>query len=112
MLFDIDPGETPRALVLHANAVALILTLLIPVAVALITKRVAATWIKQVATIVLSGAVTLLTNSQLPDGTAVLGLQTMFDWTVTTAIAVVSYLGFWSSTVQVNERAAPGVGIG
>lgn len=111
VLAGLDPGETPRALVIHANVVTFILTLLIPVATALLTRSTAVSWKKAVTTIVLGGAVTLLTVNQLPDGTALLTLQTMFDWLMTTAIAVVTYLGLWKPVLAVNQRIAPDFGI-
>lgn len=99
---------------LTANTTHLILTLLIPLAVAIVTKSTASARVKALVTIVLSAVVSLITASRLPNGTAVLSYQMAYDTVITTAIAVASYLGFWKPTVAVNDQAVvlPKVGLG
>jgi hypothetical protein len=99
-------------MLISTNAVTLILTLLIPVAVATVTKLHLADRWKSVVTIVLSGLVTLITSARTDGGAAVISAQMAFDWTITTAIAITSYVGLWKPVADVNRRFAPGVGIG
>ena len=94
-----------------ANWVALLLTLLIPVAVAIITKAALPAKFKTVVTMVLAAAVVLIRRSQVDGGAAIISTQVAYDWAVTTAIAVASYLGFWAH-LDVNGKAAPGFGLG
>ncbi len=97
---------------ISSNATALLLTLLIPVAVAAITKaRLAAKW-KSILTMVLSAAVVLIRRSQIDGGAAIISAQVAFDWTITTAVAIASYTGFWKPVIDVNSTVAPTVGIG
>ena len=84
----------------------------IPVAVALVTKASLDSRWKAVISIVLSAVVVLIHRSTTNDGTAVISAAAAFDWALTTAIAVASYVGFWSPVVDVNQTLAPTVGLG
>jgi len=95
-----------------ANVVTLVLTLLIPVAVAVVTKASLPPRWKAVLTMVLTAIVSLITMNKLDNGAAVMSMQTAYQWAVSTVIAVVSYLGFWQPVTQVNDRAAPHIGFG
>lgn len=111
LLADAVPTHV-QTLRFNANVVSFVLTLLIPVVVAFITKAALPSRWKAVITLVLSAAVSLITMNRLADGTAVFSLQTLYEWSLTTAIAVVSYLGLWQPVGQVSERLAPKAGIG
>lgn len=97
---------------LSANVVHLILTLLIPLAVAFVTKASASAALKAIVSIVLAAVVTLITRSRLGDGSAVLSYQVVYDWVITTAVAVASYLGVYKPVLDINEKALPDFGIG
>ena len=95
-----------------ANAVALLLTFLMPLGVALATKaRLDAKW-KSLITLILSAVIVLVRRSQVDGGAAVISTQVAFDWAVTTGVAVLSYLGFWQPVLNVNEKALPEQGLG
>lgn len=96
---------------ISTNVVALICTLLIPVAVALITKNVTNDKIKAVATMVLAGVVVLIQRNRADNGTAVISAQAAFDWTITTAVAIASYVGLWKPITNVNDRLLPHKGL-
>lgn len=91
--------------------VSLLLTLLIPVAVAIVTKSHLDSRYKAVITMILAAVVVLVHRSTVDNGDAIISTKVAFDWVVTTAVAVASYLGWWQQ-VNINAKAAPNVGIG
>ena len=96
---------------IQSSVLSLILTFLIPVAVALVTKvHLASKW-KAAITMILSAVVVLLHRSTVDNGSAILSAKVAFDWAVTTSVAVASYVGFWQQ-VNVNQAMAPTVGVG
>lgn len=95
-----------------ADWLDLVLKLLIPVAVALVTKANASARVKAVVSMILAAAVTLLTEARLDDGSALLSFDTVQTWALNLSVAVATYLGFWRPVVDVNDKAAPEVGIG
>ena len=90
----------------------LILKLLIPVAVALITKSTASARTKAVTSIVFAAVVALLTANRVDTGDAVLSFSTVQAWALNTAIAVAMYLGVYKPVVDINARAFPRFGLG
>lgn len=99
-------------LTINPNWLTLILTIMIPVATALVTKASASTRTKAAVTIVLAAVVTLIGKSRMDNGPAIISAQAAYDWLISTVVAVGSYLGAWKPLVDVNAKAAPGVGIG
>lgn len=99
-------------LTLKPDLLTLLLTLLIPVAVAIVTKASLPSKWKAVLTIILAALVTLLQQARGPEGTAVLSAVVMFQWAITTAIAIAAYLGFYKPVVNINQTVVPEVGVG
>lgn len=93
------------------DALTLLLTLIAPVAVALITKAHASSRLKAAVLLVLTALVTWLSKERGDDGSAVITAHMAFEWAITTAVALASYLGFWKPVAQVNDRALPNLGI-
>lgn len=98
-------------LTIQSSGVSLLLTLLIPIAVAIITKVHLAPKYKAVLTMILSALVVLIHRSQIDNGSAIITTAVAYDVVVTTAVAIASYLGFWQQ-LNINQVAAPNVGIG
>ena len=69
-----------NTLVIHANALALILTLVIPVAVALVAKEKAHPAIKAVLTMIFAALVAFLNAHQTAAHEAVFSAQMVFDF--------------------------------
>ena len=99
-------------LIISTNLVALLLTLLIPVAVATLTKLALPSKWKAVLNMLLAGAVVLITSARTENGAAVISTEMAYNWAVTTAVAVASYLGFWKPIASINQTALPQVGVG
>ena len=97
---------------ISSNIVALVVTLLIPLAVALVTKSAASAAVKSISTMVLTAAVVLIRRSQVDGGASIISAQVAFDWTITTAIAIASYVGLWKPLANPNAKLAPTLGIG
>lgn len=98
--------------VIASNWVALLLTLLIPVAVATVTKANLDSKWKSLITLILSAVVVLVRRSQIEGGAAIISSQVAFDWAITTAVAIASYVGFWKPVTDVNNNVAPNTGVG
>lgn len=99
-------------LVLSASVVSFVLTLAIPVVTAIVTKAQADARIKAVVTLVLAAIVTLISGAVDNTGQAVLSGPVLWDWLITTAVAVAAYVGIYKPIGQINDRLLPSFGLG
>ena len=94
-----------------AFTVTALVSLAIPVLTGLLTKINAAPAVKQVVTIVLAAINTLIVQSTLADGTAVISKENGLLWAVSTGIAITSYLGIYKPH-DANAKLSPDTGFG
>lgn len=94
-----------------AFLVTALVSLIIPFFTGLLTKINASPTIKQVVTIVLAAVNTLVVSSTLQDGTAVISKENGLLWALSTATAVLSYLGYYKPH-DANAKLSPESGIG
>ena len=99
---------------LDPQVVRTIVVLVIPVLVGLVTKASASDRVKAVVTIVLAAVGTLIVNATGDDGSAVVSAPVVWDWLVTTGLAVASSLGVLKPLAggDLNGKLAPSVGLG
>ena len=97
---------------LSPHWVSFIITLLLPLAVALVTKVNAPPRVKAVVLLVLTALNVLITNAVIDTGQAVFSRETLVQWLMSTLIAVFMYLGVYQPIAQINARLAPNAGIG
>jgi len=107
----LDGFDEAADVVLAPTFVTFLITLALPVLVALATKAVASDRLRAVILLVLTAVNTLIGEAIVDDGSAVFSKDTFLKWVMATAIAVVTYLGFWKPIVDVNSKAAPEVGL-
>ena len=111
LLAEVDPAPV-KEVVLSPHWVSFILTLLLPVLVALVTKASVSDRVRAVLLMILVAVNVLITNAITDTGTAVFSKEMFLEWLINLAVAVFAYLGFWKPVTQVNARAMPEVGIG
>lgn len=104
--------STTRLFELSPYVVNSLLGLVIPVLVALIVKAQASAKLKAAVNIVLAAVAALITAGLTENGSAVVSQDTFQNWVITTAVSVVTYLGFWKPVTAVNSHVAPSSGIG
>jgi hypothetical protein len=104
----------PESLEVTGETARFVITILLPVAVAVGTSLIERLRRAQVddrfralLTVAFAGLVQLVdisTGDEAPY--AVVSLASFRDWVYTTLIAVLAYLGFWKPVTSVNARAA------
>jgi small basic protein len=97
---------------LSADAVTLILTLLIPVATGLVTKSTAPNRVKAIAAIVFAAIVTLIGQTRTDTGTAIISAQMAGQWAITIAVQLAAYLGIYKPIAPKTVTLAATKGIG
>jgi hypothetical protein len=103
--------DEPADVVLAPTFVTFLVTLALPLLVALVTKAVASDRLRAVILLVLTAVNTLIGEAIVDDGSAIISKDTFLKWVMATLIAVATYLGFWKPIVNVNAKAAPNVGL-
>lgn len=98
--------------VIADGVVDLILKLLIPVAVALVTKYRAPDAVKAIVNIVLAGVTTLLSQNLVDNGPAIISGDTLMNWAITLALSIAMYLGLFKPVAKVDQTVLPNQGIG
>lgn len=94
-----------------AFTVTALVSLVIPVLTGLITRYDASPTLKQLFTIFFAAVNTIVVQSTLADGTAVISKETGLQWAVSTAIALFSYVGIYKAH-DLNASLAPEKGLG
>ena len=107
----VEGFDEPADVVLAPTFVTFLVTLLLPVLVALVTKAVASDRLRAVILLVLTAITTLIGEAIVDDGSAIISKDTFMKWVMATLIAVASYLGFWKPVANINAKAAPAVGL-
>jgi hypothetical protein len=103
--------DEPADVVLAPTFVTFLVTLALPLLVALVTKAVASDRLRAVILLVLTAVNTLIGEAIIDDGSAIISKDTFLKWVMATLIAVATYLGFWKPIVNVNAKVAPNVGL-
>lgn len=96
---------------ISAIIVTLIISVVVPLATALLTKASASAGVKQFVTALLAAVTGLLVTSTQLDGTAVLSRPALLLAIGTFIAAQANYVGFWQPHA-LNAKVAPGVGLG
>jgi len=96
---------------ISALLVSLLVSVVIPAAVALLTKLAAAVWLKQGVAAVLAAVTGLLTTATQLDGTAVISKASVVLALGTFLASQAAYLGLYRPH-DANAIIAPGVGLG
>lgn len=81
-----------------------IITLLLPVLVALATKASADERVKAVVLLLLTAITQLVTSAVTDTGTAVISSDTFMSWILSTLIAVAMYVGVYKPAIKLNEK--------
>lgn len=89
---------------INRYGVALIVTLLAPCAVGLLTRPSASNRLRTSLVMLITAVVVFLGRTMNNAGESVFSGDALFDWVLTTAVAIASYLGFWKPVVDVNAR--------
>ena len=110
---EVDPGQTASSIRLSALIVTVIVSYLIPIATAFITKASASVGLKQFVTALLAAINAVVTGATLNDGTAVLSKEVILFAVLSFVSAQVSYGQFWKPR-QINTKKAllPAKGLG
>jgi hypothetical protein len=100
--------------IVSPQVVAFLTTLLIPVAVALVSKSGLSDRWRAVLTLILAAVHTLVVDAIDPSGAAVISGATFQQWMLTTAIAVFAYVGLLKPLTNgtLNDRILPNIGFG
>lgn len=109
------PGSDTAVFVISAPVVQSLISFVIPLITALLTKWTFPAWAKGVITIVLNAVVAALTTAVVADGSAVLSNQTFLTFIYGVVVSVVSYNALWRPaglTSNVDGKIAPEKGIG
>lgn len=107
----VDGLDEPADVVLAPTFVTFLVSLLLPVVVALVTKWNASDRLRAVVLLVLTAVNTLIGEAIVDDGSAIFSKDTFLKWALQTAVAVVTYLGFWKPITNVNNNVAPNTGL-
>jgi hypothetical protein len=97
--------------ILPAILVVLVVSSVLPIVTAAVTKSSASTGIKQFVTALLSAASGLLVTATQLDGTAVISKESAVAALTVFILAQATYLGFWKPHA-INAKVAPTVGLG
>lgn len=98
-------------MVLEPTWVTVILGLLIPLLTGLITKANASATIKQIVTLTLAAATTLISRAVIESGEALFTQELLIEAGMTWGIAIGSYLGIYKPH-EINDSLAPTTGLG
>lgn len=96
---------------LTATTVLLLVSVVIPILTGLLTKLNASTTVKQVVTLTLAAANTLIVSNTMADGGAVLTDSVLTDAAVSWIVAVAAYLGVYEPH-DTNRKLAATTGLG
>jgi len=110
LLADVTPSPV-TSVTLSPHIVSFVITLLLPVLIALIYKAQVSATIRGVTLMVLTAVNVLITNAVVDTGQAIISRETFTQWILQLAIAIAMYLGVYRLPgVDVNNKVAPKVG--
>jgi len=95
--------------------VQIIVSMLIPIAIGLLTKSTLSSGVKAVMMLVFNGVAALIIAHTVEDGGAVITQATFFQWAIGLVVAIATYAGVyvpWKLTSRSDGKLAPNKGIG
>lgn len=95
--------------------VQIIVSMLIPIAIGLITKATLSSGVKTVLLLIANSVAALVIAATTEDGGAVITQATFFQWAIGLVIAIATYAGVyvpWKLTSRADGILAPNFGIG
>jgi hypothetical protein len=103
-------GETLQSLTISALVVTVVVSYVIPIITAFLTKSSASTNTKNLVTAVLAAVNGLIVGGVVNDGTAVLSKESIIFAIGSFILANTSYITLWKPR-QINQKAAPDKGL-
>lgn len=104
-------GHTFVSLTISATLVTMLVSYIIPILTALITKATASANLKQFITALLAAANGLVVAGMVNDGTSVLSKEAILFAAGSFVLANISYISFWKPK-DLNSKVVPGSGLG